>query len=193
MHQFVTLLARVMAILGGIVLTAVVILTCVSIIGRGIDEFGHWEWLEGALPGVAGWIQGLGLGPVPGDFELTQSFVAFAIFAFLPICQLNAGHATVDIFTGLLPDRLNRYLLAFWEVVLALVILLIAWRLSVGLGEKYANGQTTFFLQFPVWWSYAASLLGAVVAALVGLYCAGARVVETATGRVILADGDNRA
>ena len=178
MHTFMVWLARFMAILGGIVLTAVVALTCVSILGRGIDGLAHGDWLEANLPALAAWMQGLGLGPVPGNHELTQAFVGFAIFAFLPLCQLNVGHATVDIFTRLLPAGTNRALIGFWEVILALVTLLIAWRLSVGFWEKYENGQTTFFLQFPLWWSYGACLFAAVIAAIVGLYSGLARLRE---------------
>jgi TRAP-type C4-dicarboxylate transport system permease small subunit len=79
------------------------------------------------------------------------------VFAFLPICQLRAGHATVDIFTSGLPDTANRVLLAIWEVLAAAVLALIAWRLGAGLASKLGNGETTFLLQFPVWWAYAAS------------------------------------
>jgi len=31
--------------------------------------------------------------------------MAFCIFAFLPYCQLTAGHAAVDVFTDPLPAR----------------------------------------------------------------------------------------
>ena len=41
-------------------------------------------------------------------------------------------------------------------------------------------------LQFPVWWTYALALFAAVVAALVGLYVAAARVVEAVMGRAVL-------
>ena len=176
MQSFMTWLARFMAILGGIVLSIVVALTSISILGRGFDGLAHGDWLEANLPALASSMQGLGLGPVPGNHELTQAFMGFAIFAFLPLCQLNAGHATVDIFTRLLPAGTNRALIGFWEVILALVTLLIAWRLAVGFWEKYDNGQTTLFLQFPLWWSYGACLFAAVIAAIVGIYSGAVRM-----------------
>jgi len=183
-----TSLARLMALAGGLVLTVLVILVCVSIIGRELNSFGHGDWLGNTAPGLAAWITGLGIGPVQGDFEIVEAGIAFAIFAFLPITQLSSGHATVDIFTGLLPHRVNRWLQAFWEIVLALVILVIGWRLFVGFTEKLDNGQTTFLLQFPVWWAYGASFAAAIVAALVAVYCASARVLELVTGRAYLPD-----
>lgn len=186
MLGFVTRLARLMALLGGFVLTALVALTCVSVLGRGLNAFGHSDFVETTLPGFGEWLIGTGVGPILGDYELVQAGIAFAIFAFLPICQLHAAHATVDVFTNMMPGRVNRYLAAFWEVVLALVILLIGWRLFIGFTEKIDNGQTTFLLQFPVWWAYGASFAAAVVAGIVGLYCAVGRVLEVSTGRSYL-------
>ena len=78
---------------------------------------------------------------------------------------------------------MNTAIIAFWEVVLTAVILLIAWRLFEGMQDKMRFGETTFLLQFPVWWSYAASFTAAVVAAIVALYCAGARVMGLVTGK----------
>lgn len=186
MLGFVTRLARLMALLGGLVLTALVVLTCISVLGRGLNAFGHSDLIEGSLPALGDWLIGTGVGPILGDYELVQAGIAFAIFAFLPLCQLYAAHATVDVFTNMMPGRVNHYLTAFWEVVLAMVIILIGWRLFIGFTEKIDNGQTTFLLQFPVWWAYGASFAAAAVAGVVGLYCAGARVLEITTGRSYL-------
>lgn len=179
-------LARSMAVLGGVVLTLLVVLTCVSVLGRGLNTVGHSDWLMALSEAVGAWLISTGVGPVTGDFELVEAGIAFAIFSFLPICQLYAGHATVDIFTSALSDTVNRWLVAFWEVVLALVILLITWRLSAGMMDKIGNGETTFLLQFPIWWAYAASFAAAVVASITGVYCAVGRVNLAATGRSIL-------
>jgi TRAP-type C4-dicarboxylate transport system permease small subunit len=179
-------LARSMAILGGVVLTVLVLLTCVSVLGRGLNTMGHSAWLTGLSQSFADWLIASGVGPVTGDFELVEAGIAFSIFAFLPICQLYAGHATVDVFTSRLSDRTNTWLMAFWDAVLTLVILLITWRLSAGLADKYANGETTFLLQFPIWWSYAASFVAALVASVTAVYCSVGRVTYAATGRSIL-------
>ncbi|WP_068109372.1 TRAP transporter small permease [Tropicimonas marinistellae] len=176
-------LARLMAILGGLVLTALVILTCVSVLGRGLNTLGHSTFLTSISEGAAAALLATGVGPMTGDFELVEAGVAFSIFAFLPICQLHGGHATVDIFSTTFPRLLNRVLVTFWEVVLSAVILLITWRLFVGMEDKMNYGETTFLLQFPVWWAYGASFAAAVVASIVAIYCAVARVVEFFTGR----------
>ncbi|MFK7967158.1 MAG: TRAP transporter small permease, partial [Burkholderiaceae bacterium] len=104
--------------------------------------------------------------------------VAFAIFAFLPWCQMVKGHATVDLFTSYLPSRVQRFLVLIWECLLSGVIVLLTWRLIVGTMDKVANGETTFLLQFPVWWAFAACSIVAVVASVVALYVAAVRIKE---------------
>lgn len=189
MHRFMTGLARFMAILGGIVLTLLIFLTCLSIAGRLLNGVFHADSVQAIAPAFAKWMIDIGVGPVNGDFELVESGVAFAIFAFLPLCQITAGHASVDIFTNALPKGVNRVLRLLSELAFAAVLVLIAWKLYDGMSSKMRYGETTFLLQFPIWWAYAASLFGAVVAAIVGIYMAGVRLVEALTGRVIVIDG----
>jgi len=168
MHRIIEALARGMAVLGGFVLLCLIGVICLSVSGRALSDLAF-----GAAAGPIGEvILGLGIGPILGDFELVEAGVAFAIFAFLPLTQLRGAHARVDVFTAPMGGRANRVLAAFWAVVMAMVILLITWRLYAGLQDKIRYGETTFLLQFPLWWAYAASLVAAVVASLTAIYCA---------------------
>ncbi|NVK29501.1 MAG: TRAP transporter small permease subunit [Gammaproteobacteria bacterium] len=176
MHSFVEKIAKAMAVIGGLVLTMLIVLTCISVTGRGINTFSHWAWFETTFPGLSASLIETGVGPILGDFELVEAGIAFAIFSFLPICQLHSSHATVDVFTSMLPKQAELWLKALWEVVFAVVIILIAVKLYDGMSSKIRNGETTFLLQFKVWWSYALSLLAAMVAALVAVYCALVRI-----------------
>lgn len=189
MAVLVTWLARMMALLGGVVLLALIAITCISVLGRGLNTFGHSALLTDLAPGLAAFLLATGVSAMTGDFEIVEAGIAFAIFAFLPICQLNSGHAKVDIFTDQLPAGLNRVLIALWEVVLTLVVLLIAWRLFEGFQSKFRNGETTFLLQFPVWWAYGASFVASVIAGLIAIYAAGVRVAGLLTGRNDLSIG----
>ncbi|MEL7091298.1 MAG: TRAP transporter small permease subunit [Pseudomonadota bacterium] len=184
MHQLVKWLARASAMIGGIVLLGLIVLTTLSIIGRELSKLGH------AMDnGIGAAIVALGVDEIRGTYELTEAGVAFAIFAFLPVCQFYGQHATVDVFTSGLRPRALGWLRAFWEIVLTGVILFIALRLFEGMQRYLGNGETTLFLQFPVWWAYALAVGAATIASVVALYCAFARVVEAATGRAILPEG----
>lgn len=186
MHRFMLKLSRAMAYLGGVVLALLVVLTCLSIVGRALNKVLHGAFWQTHLPGPADWLLGLGVGPINGDFELVEAGVGFAVFAFLPLCQIGNGHAKVDIFTARMSARTNRVLSALSELLFAVVLVVIAVQLARGLGSKYGSGQTTFLIEFPLWWAYAASLSGAAVAALVSSYMAAMRCAELWRGAAIL-------
>ena len=180
MHHLMNRLAHFMAALGGLVLTALILLTCASILGRLLNTALHS--ISGVAPDLSAWALGLGIGPINGDFELVEAGVAFAIFSFIPICQLTGGHADVDIFTSRLSPRINNCLRLGIEVVFAAVLVLIAVQLTSGMLAKRSFGETTFLLQFPIWWSYAASSVAAWVGAIVGVYMVFVRAKDVQTG-----------
>ncbi len=168
LHTAIQKLAQVMALLGGAVLCLLVVMVCVSVSGRELSDL--------AFAADLNWLIDTGVGPVLGDFELVEAGVAFAIFAFLPITQLSGAHAKVDVFTAGMGDRVNRALGTFWSIVMALIIVLITWRLFAGMQDKIRYGETTYLIQFPIWWAYAASFVAAIAASIVSLYCAAMRV-----------------
>jgi TRAP-type C4-dicarboxylate transport system permease small subunit len=181
MHRFVDKLARAFALLGGATLTALILLVCLSVVGRALNGLMHSDMMNQLAPAFAAWALGTGLGPVNGDFEIVEAGIAFAICAFLPICQLTGAHASVDIVTSRLPARANLRLRLLCDLAFAAVLVLIAWQLTLGGLSKFRSGQTTFLLEFPVWWSYAACIVAMWVAALIGLYLAAIRITGGAS------------
>lgn len=186
MHSALTYLSRLMAILGGVMLSAVIALTVFSILMRMLDRLFHWMVDAEFLGALGQWMIDAGVGPILGTFELIEAGIGFVIFAFLPICQITGGHATVDIFTSAMSEGTNRVLRGMTEVLFAAILVLIAVQLYGGLMTKFNSGQTTLELQFPVWYSYAIGLAGAALAAVVSVYLAVVRVIEMVTGRVVL-------
>lgn len=186
MHSYMDKLARFFALLGGIVLTALVVETVLSITGRSINSILHSDMIQSAMPGLASTLLATGVGPINGDFELVEAGMAFVIFAFMPLCQINGAHASVDIFTAKLPRRANLLLRTVVEVIFAITLVVIAWQFFQGTLSKLNTGQTTFLLQFPLWWAYAFSLTGAIATAVIAAYIAAMRVTELATGQKLL-------
>jgi TRAP-type C4-dicarboxylate transport system permease small subunit len=186
MHRTFLNLSRFLAIIGGIVLASLIVLICLSIIGRTLNGVFHSDLMQAALPAFSDMMLAAGVGPISGDFELVEAGIAFAIFMFLPLTQITAGHAVVDVFTNWLPIRSQRFLTAFAEVLFAIALIVIAVQLFEGMLSKQKSGTTTFLLEFPIWWAYALSLIGAVSAAFVGIYVALVRVYQLFTGVEIL-------
>ena len=139
--------SRFMAWFGGFVLTALAILSVVSIVGRALSF--------------------AGLGPVPGDFELVEAGTALAVFCFLPWCHLKRRHADVNLFWQLYPLHFRRALSVVTDCLMLLVWLLLVWRMGVAMLGYRANQEVTFILQMPVWWGYAASMIPATLGCII--------------------------
>lgn len=178
MRTFMHAIARWMAIVGGLVLLSLVVLTSLSITGRLINTFGHSDFVESYLPELASWL--IKFGPINGDFEIVEVGIAFAIFAFFPWCMVNRGHAQVDIFTSKLPKKFSDTLELIWDILFVLVLGVISWRLFVGMSDKMRYGETTFQLEFPVWWGFAFCAAASVIATVIAAYVAYARAREVA-------------
>lgn len=173
--------AKVMALLGGLLLLMLIMVTCLSVIGRVLNTIGNSSFIENELGSVAAILQNFT--PINGDFELVEMGIALAIFLFLPWCQLNRRHATVDIFTvRILSKRVNTFLLLIWEALFVTILGLIAMQLYAGMGDRLAYNETTFLLQWPVWWAYAACTIAGALATLIGLYSIKMRFDDFATG-----------
>jgi TRAP-type C4-dicarboxylate transport system permease small subunit len=187
MDQIMHRTARLMAYLGGVVLIALIVITCASIVGRSLNTIAHGPFASEHLTWLAQFLIDKGVGPVPGDFELLEAGIAFAVFSFLPWCQMNNGHATVDLFTSRFGPGINRLIDLITAILMAVVFAIIAWRLSVAMDDKMRYGETTFILQFPIWWSYALSAAAATVAAVTSFWMVRVRL------RALAGSNDNEA
>ena len=140
---------RWFAVVGGAVLVAMTLMSVASIAGRSL----------------------LGK-PVPGDFELIQIGCAICVAAFLPWCQMQRGNIIVDFFTVRSSVRTQAWLDVFGALLLAAVMLLVAWRTGVGALSVKASGETSMIMGFPSWIGYAFMAPGFALTALAAFYTA---------------------
>lgn len=143
MIDWIYRIARWTALLGGLVLVGLMLMVVASVAGRAMI--------------------GLGLGPVPGDFELVEMGVGIAVFFFMPWCYLRGGHATVDLLHMHMPRWFQKTVDTASDLLMMAVWLVLTWMLWEGMLEKKEYTETTFILQMPIWWAYALCLVGAVV------------------------------
>ncbi|HCJ28479.1 MAG TPA: TRAP transporter small permease [Pseudomonas sp.] len=142
-------LSRLLAIVGGLLLVALTLMTTYSIVMRALfDE------------------------PLLGDVELVQMGCGIAIVCFLPLCQLRRGNVIVDVFTLHAPERVRNGLDALGGVLMALAAALLAWRSVIGTVDAYGTGEESIIMGLPIWWSMTAFAPGFALLALVALYTA---------------------
>ncbi|MDH2435924.1 TRAP transporter small permease [Pokkaliibacter sp. MBI-7] len=116
------------ALLGGVVLVALMVMSLVSIFGRKLFS-----------------------APVHGDIELMEMGAAVAIAAFLPLCEMRGHHIKVDAFTAWLPSVVNRYLDALAHLCCALAALILSWRTGLQMLDSREYGDVTTLLSVPLW------------------------------------------
>jgi TRAP-type C4-dicarboxylate transport system permease small subunit len=144
--RILSALAHLCAILAGLLLTGITLMTCVSLIGRN----------------TTGWT-------INGDFELTGVATGAAIALFMPLCQLKKGHIIVDFFTARASDATNRQLDRLGALCVSAVFALLAWRTVLGGINAYDTFSGTMMLGFPEWVVYAAMVPPFVVCSLIAL------------------------
>ena len=135
------------AVLGGLVLFALTLLTVISVLGRAVLS-----------------------APIPGDFELVELGMAVAIFSFLPYCQMVRGNVIVDLFTTRASPRARALLDAIGNLLYTTIAALLTWRVALGGLEIRSYRETTMVLQVPVWWGYVPAVAFLVLLTVVCAY-----------------------
>ncbi len=146
---------RVLALVCGVLLLAMMGVTVVDVIGRYLFN-----------------------SPLPGATELTGLILAAVIFLGLPAVCLDDEHVTVDLVVDHLPGWVQPARLVIVRALSAVVLAVIAWRL-LDYGQAIAGyHETTNTLRIPVApFAYLCALCSAIAALIM------ARLVITAFRR----------
>ena len=140
-------LAKLCAIIAGLLLITITLMTCASLIGRNTTG-----------------------DSIVGAFELTGVAAGAAIALFMPICQLRRGNIIVDFFTTKLSSQTNDKLDRFGTLLTVLLFALLAWRTTLGGLNVFSANSETQIMGFPEWIVYAAMVPPFVLAALIALH-----------------------
>ena len=124
-------LAKFCAISAGVLLTAITLMTCISLIGRNT----------------------IGI-TLAGDFELTGVAAGAAIALFLPWCQVKRSNIIVDFFTAKASPRTTAWLDRVGALFLGVAMALLAWRTTLGGLNAFSTQSGTMMLGFPEWIVY---------------------------------------
>jgi TRAP-type C4-dicarboxylate transport system permease small subunit len=140
-------LAKLCAILAGLLLIFITLMTVVSVIGR--DTIGR---------------------TIVGDFELSGAAAGAAIALFMPWCQCRRGNIMVDFFTTNASDKVKNSMDRFGALILAGVLGLMTWRTFLGGLNAWTTQSGTMMLGFPEWVVYVAMVPPLALAALIALH-----------------------
>jgi TRAP-type C4-dicarboxylate transport system permease small subunit len=140
-------LARLCAIMAGLLLIFITLMTCVSVVGR--DLIGK---------------------TIVGDFELSGAAAGAAIALFMPWCQVRRGNIVVDFFTTKASPAAQNAMERTGTLLLACVMALMAWRTTVGGLNSFRTHSETQILGFPEWMVYAVMVPPLALTVLIALH-----------------------
>lgn len=140
-------LAKLCAILAGLLLIFITLMTCISIIGR--DLIGK---------------------TIVGDFELSGAAAGAAIALFMPWCQVKRGNIMVDFFTAKASESVQNIMDRLGAVLLGCVMALMTWRTTVGGLNSFRTHSETQILGLPEWIVYAAMVPPLALTVLIALH-----------------------
>jgi TRAP-type C4-dicarboxylate transport system permease small subunit len=107
--------------------------------------------------------------PIPGSYEITEYMMPVIVAFGLAFCQLEKEHVQVDLFTSLLPKRLQRLCKIGAHLLMATVYGVIAWQTSVRARELMVSGQYSEVLYIPIYPFVWVVCAGCAVFSLVAL------------------------
>jgi TRAP-type C4-dicarboxylate transport system permease small subunit len=140
------LLAKGCAILAGVLLTGITLMTCASLIGRNTTGT-----------------------TLVGDFELTGVAAGAANALFMPWAQARKANIIVDFFTAKASPGVNERLDRLGALFLALCMGLLAWRTVLGGLNAWRSNSGTMMLGFPEWIVYSVMVPPLVLTAVIAL------------------------
>jgi TRAP-type C4-dicarboxylate transport system permease small subunit len=138
--------AKLCAVLAGVLLTVITLMTCISLLGRN----------------TIGW-------SIVGAFELAGSAAGAAIALFMPWCQVQRGNIIVDFFTARAAPATQGAMDRFGAFLLALAMGLMAWRTGIGGVNAWRSQAGSMIMGFPEWIVYVGMVPPLALTAVIAL------------------------
>jgi len=138
-----------LVLLGGLLMTALTVMTVVSVIGRYLFN-----------------------SPIQGDYELVTTGTAITVFLFLPYCHLQRGNVVVDLFLSWAPRKVQSFFDGASGLLLAAIAGILAWRMIYGGIDMHRYGEVSYILALPVWPVFPLAVLALSLLSAACLYTA---------------------
>lgn len=143
-------LERTLGVGSALILIAIVLITCVDVVGRYFLN-----------------------APLHGAFEMTQVLVAALVFAALPLTTERREHVEVDMVASIIPASLDRKLQIAAGLISAVLLAVFAWQLAIYATQLGHDGTVTNALGIPIapfaFFASLSCLISAFLAAWRGL------------------------
>jgi TRAP-type C4-dicarboxylate transport system permease small subunit len=153
MRRILEQLASLWALLGGLILLSIVLVTSANVGAFALDRIAR--------------LSGGTVTALPGYEDFVRLAISAAALMIFPYCQLRRGHVAVDLFVSALPPPVQRVLDAVSQAGIVALAAFLAYWMTLGLLETRADGALSRVLGWPEWPFYAPGVLSLLLWALV--------------------------
>ncbi len=155
-----SLLARVLGVFVALAAFAMMLVTCIDVVGRYVFT-----------------------APLPGAVEINELLLGLMVFGALPLVTAGREHVSIGLLDGLFRGPADRVRQILLNLVSGAVIGITAYRLWLKADELAANGDTTLYLRIPAApFGYFMSLAAGVTTVIL-LVAVVRAIVPTGQGR----------
>lgn len=153
MIRLIDRLAAALALAGGVLILAIMIVTSLNVGAFALDRIARW--FGSTVPAL------------PGYEDFVRLAISCAALMFLPYCQARRGHVAVDLFVSRLSPALRQGLDRCWSVAIVLLAAFLAFWMVQGMLETRADRALSPVLSWPEWPFYLPGILSLALWALV--------------------------
>jgi len=137
-------IVRGLALVGGLVLLAMVLLTVADVVARKIAN-----------------------APIFGVQNISELALVVVVFAAMAYCGRERGHVAVDLIGAFAGPRVLRITDTLVSLIGAAIFFILTWRALVAAGHTFSSGRVSNLLDIPHWPFYGVIALGSMLYALV--------------------------
>ncbi len=147
--------ASAWAILGGVLILAIVAVTTTNVGAFGIDRLAR--------------LYGSHFSALPGYEDFVRLTISCAALMFFPYCQLKRGHVFVDLLSSRLSPRVQRGLDALSLLLTIFLALFLAYWMTLGMIETQADHGLSRVLGWIEWPFYFPGIISLLLWAVVAI------------------------
>lgn len=143
------------AVLGGIILISIVVVTSANVGAFAIDRMAR--------------LFGTHFPALPGFEDYVRLAISSAALMFFPYCQDQRGHIVVDLMGSKTPAWVKRIFDRVWLLMTLFLALFLAYWMTLGMVETRQDNALSRVLGWPEWPFYIPGIISLVLWALVSV------------------------
>lgn len=98
--------------------------------------------------------------PIRGTYEFVEAMMVLFVFNGMSTAFLQRRNIVIDLIDSIVPRVVVTALIRLADLLTILTIIMFAYAMLTPTLQSYSYGEVRMELQIPIWWFWAAALVG---------------------------------